>query len=317
MESVLLFPLLFISLIGLLFLALMTYQKAEMFANVSTVAVQTAYAWGDSESDLATGQRKKAGSDGLYWKADQGLRVWFQSVAAGSSATAVRTGDVVGIAENVPELTSKKLMRAAEMMPQYDRLEASYEPGWFGGKIRAATAHPFSSPTFLDGLLADQVTSTADAWTIDPIEWIRGTQLLRSYLTELNLRGISSSEAERAIREYYELSPQHHFRYHRQAAPYLLQLVNGIEAEMVLQSGGKRLIDALDPSGVAHQAYVTFTTANLREQMAKDIELLEEGRVRGVVWHFFKREGSIGRTGPPEHFVQELQRNGIVVVLHE
>lgn len=313
-EATLLFPIIFLMLISSLLLGLKIYIKAEMFAVSSEVALQTAYAWGDSNADLRTGHIKHPKEDGLYWQVEQQLHVWLNALFQAIHARGVSDDQKTHVEGEYSALLQKKLQRSLQKMPSSYRTEIHYETVWNGGKVVVQASQPFSSPV---ALFPAHITADASAWTVDPVEWIRGTQLLRFFVQELKSRNIDESEAERAIREYLDLSPQHLFRYHRQAAPYLRKLVNGKETEMILQSGKIRVIDALDTSGVAHQAYVTFTVKNLREQMVKDVELLENGRVQGVVWHFFKRAGTTGSTGPPEDYVLELQSYGIKVVLHE
>jgi hypothetical protein len=64
---------------------------------------------------------------------------------------------------------------------------------------------------------------------------------------------------------------------------------------------------------VAHIAFYTFTENQLRsEQMTKDFELLKQGsQVKGVVWHFFKKNA-----GPSDKLRRELENKGIAVVIH-
>ncbi|MNG35597.1 hypothetical protein D3C84_1223800 [compost metagenome] len=60
-----------------------------------------------------------------------------------------------------------------------------------------------------------------------------------------------------------------------------------------------------------------MTEAQLRtEQLPKDVELLQQDpTVKGIVWHFFKKDAS-GKGMPTDTFRKELERKGIVVVIH-
>jgi hypothetical protein len=105
---------------------------------------------------------------------------------------------------------------------------------------------------------------------------------------------------------------------HSSAARYLRTLVNGKEQTIQVKQGIQRVVDAMDANQVAHQAFYTFNESQLRnEQLPKDKDLLSNGSiVKGVVWHFFKQSKNAQVKLTPS-FRQELERNGIVIVLHE
>jgi hypothetical protein len=51
-------------------------------------------------------------------------------------------------------------------------------------------------------------------------------------------------------------------------------------------------------------------------QINKDLELLRSaGQVKGVVWHFF-RDSRNGKIGPSKPLRKELEKRGILVVIH-
>jgi hypothetical protein len=155
---------------------------------------------------------------------------------------------------------------------------------------------------------------------VEPVELIRLTDLTRSYIGAIKER-ISPRAAKSVLVEPAgsgQPAKGVSFKLESQAAAYLQQLVNGSVSTLETPSGKSRKIDALDANGVAHQAYITFTERQLlSDQMPKDLELLQAGReVKGVVWHFFKREGK-STPVPSDKLRRELERNGIVVVIHE
>ena len=79
---------------------------------------------------------------------------------------------------------------------------------------------------------------------------------------------------------------------------------------------GGRYVDQL-ANGVAYESKVGYAslTPRLQLQIEKDAELLNSGRVAGYEWHFFQSPVT-GRLGPSQPLLNELQRNGINVILH-
>jgi hypothetical protein len=108
------------------------------------------------------------------------------------------------------------------------------------------------------------------------------------------------------------------FRYHSEAVKYLRSIVKGSEKRFSTQWIGEwRLIDAMDYDGVAHQAYIGAKTYNseMQQQLFKDIDLLRQGKVKGVVWHFFRRVGEPNGE-PSSLLLQKLHQYGIVYIEH-
>ena len=80
-----------------------------------------------------------------------------------------------------------------------------------------------------------------------------------------------------------------------QGGRYVNQLVNGIANE----------------SKVGYQSL----TPTISRQIAKDVELINSGRIQGSTWHFF-RSPVTGAVGPSQPLLNALQQNGINVVIH-
>jgi hypothetical protein len=81
--------------------------------------------------------------------------------------------------------------------------------------------------------------------------------------------------------------------------------------------GHRRDVEAYDRHGVAHHAYLgTKDIGDVRDQFLKDEELLRKGMVKGAVWHFFRRADT-GAIGPSDKLRKELEKRGIVIVIHE
>ena len=83
-----------------------------------------------------------------------------------------------------------------------------------------------------------------------------------------------------------------------------------------MTSQGARFVDRL-VSGIAHESKVgaASLTEFVSRQVAKDVELMAEGRIDGAVWHFF-RSPITGEIGPSAPLYELLEQNGIGIVIH-
>jgi RHS repeat-associated protein/uncharacterized repeat protein (TIGR01451 family) len=83
-----------------------------------------------------------------------------------------------------------------------------------------------------------------------------------------------------------------------------------------MTSQGARFVDRL-VGGIAHESKVgaASLTEFVSRQVAKDVELMAEGRIDGAVWHFF-RSPITGEIGPSAPLYELLEQNGIGIVIH-
>ena len=96
----------------------------------------------------------------------------------------------------------------------------------------------------------------------------------------------------------------------------LVALVGGRQQVFFRTSLGRRFVDVLDAADVAHVSKVGFTAlSKVRTQALKDAELLRNGDVSGVTWHFF-RSPVTGLRGADPALLSELARHGINAVFH-
>ncbi|WP_248767181.1 filamentous hemagglutinin N-terminal domain-containing protein [Pseudomonas sp. MWU12-2345] len=82
-------------------------------------------------------------------------------------------------------------------------------------------------------------------------------------------------------------------------------------------SQGVRVVDQLDPSNIANEAKVGYTTldATTALQISKDAELLNTEAVDGVTWNFFTSPVT-GQGGPSTALLKALTDAGIKVLVH-
>jgi len=313
LESALVMPMILLVTISFLFAALYAFEQARLKHAVSSAVMRAASAWTCCVGGEEAGRANSTGNV-LYGRWRETLS--FNGLPGTESDSGSREVPVPagGFVPQTP--VQSKLLQAAVGVPAGASGRLRFQPGLVLSKVEGAFTERFRLPSSLLKP-AREAAAAARSGVVEPAEWIRVVELVRHYAGELVEKHLDREAAARKVREYLELHAPGTFARHSEAASYLRLLVNGRE-HMVELSESRRLIDALTDHGVAHQAYLTFTEKQLREQMAKDVELLRQGGiVSGVVWHFFRRTGQTGRVGPSDRLLEELRANGIVVVIHD
>lgn len=315
LEASLVFPLILFCTVTLLFVGMYAYQSVFIGQLARTTAERLAFTWDNSHKDLVTGNYNPIDTDGLYWRLTQDsvTDLFGMLIGSGSSEVAIPASSVRGHVES-------KLAKSSLLLPQGVTGTAAYANYLFDHQVEVKLKKPFLMPPLQKKWLSsEQTTGGAVSHVVEPVELIRLTDITRTYFKEIKGR-ISPQKAREALVEPVQsdlTGPSITIQSERQAASYLKSLVGGKEVILTTISGKNRTVDALDTRGIGHQAFYSMTEFQLRtEQLPKDVELLEQGtQVKGIVWHFFKKDAS-GKGMPSESFRKELERKGIVVVIH-
>ena len=314
-EASFVLPLILLSTLSLLFLALYVYQTTSAFQNAGVAADRAAFIWDNSNKNAVTGDYSIEQDDGLYWRLHSDsmsdlFRFIIPNAAAEISLPASASSSHAG-----PE---GKMQKVGGTLSADWSGKMRYVNSGFYREVTVHLEKPFRSPPFMMGKLSKDVTSTAAAQVVDPVESIRLVDLTRSFIKEIQGRIRPNAALKTMVEPKSVPEPGAVITNHASAANYLRTLVNGKEQTLVVNGSTKRLVDAMDANKVAHQAYYSFNESQLRkEQMPKDAALLRDGsQVTGVVWHFFKLSKQ-DKVKLSNGLRQELERQGIVVVIHE
>lgn len=318
LEASLTLPVIFLATVMLLFLALFSYHQASLQYATAMTSERAAYIWDNSRKDPFTGAVKAGENDGLYWRLtnDNASHMFSYLLPMPSASVRLPLTQNNAFMDSGPQ---GKLARAASAMSADEAQgELGYENFGVLRFVRAALHKPIHFPYFVQRLWGKaDVSAASKSYVIDPAEIIRLTDLTRTFIGEIQGRIKPKDALAAMVEPKTSVKERQQIRGHDQAAQYLQLLVSGKKHEIEVQPGTKRIIDALDANGVAHAAYYHFTEKQLREvQISKDAELLKKGKVNGVVWHFFKRSDQAKVKLSPG-LLRELERNGIVVVVHE
>lgn len=318
-EASLTFPLVFLCTLAVIFACLFFYQRVVIHYTAAITAERAAFAWDNSAKDQVTGSFDILRHDGLYWRIFQDHTFDIFHFFTGKRETGLPLPSTRST-ENLQGV-DKKLQRAANMLSPSVKGELKYTNYLLLRKIETDLEQPAKTPLYVfQWLKRNEVKSTAASYIVEPVEFIRTVDLIRTFVQEIKGR-IKPDEAVQMFQEpAFSQREDVQISNHNQAAEYLRRLVNGVEKNMVVSVNPKRtrLVDALDVNGVAHQAFYTFSEFQLKtEQLPKDVELLKQsGQVKGVVWHFFKQSKK-DKVELSASFREEVGRIGIVVVIHE
>ncbi len=144
--------------------------------------------------------------------------------------------------------------------------------------------------------------------------------LVNSAPPQLSAPAIGTKSALMALGLYFKSLGKNkgtYFMGGRAGEKYLAAIVGGVAKPVTFRtSKGIRFVDVL-VDDIAHESKVGFTelTPFIKKQILKDAELLKNGDIEGVKWHFFKSEIS-GKGGANQKVYDFLKENGIEYILH-
>ncbi len=289
------------------------YHFIGLSKTAHEAAERTAFAWNHPHSNWHTGSAHTP-RNSLYWRLGaDGVGGIFKLLTGEASASVTLPQH----SNNEGNGPVGKLAEAANHLPESVQGKLLYNNSLIRRTVQAELAATMPV-IFGQGNDELRLATRASSIIVEPAEFIRNVDLAVRYGKALRDRQITNRRAGDAVARFIGREEQASFARHGQAAAYLRTVVGGKETQFDT-THGKRRIDALDASGVVHQAYLTFTSKQLEEvQLPKDAELIQgHPDVTGVVWHFFRRTGQTGKVGPPDHLRRKLEARGITVVIHD
>lgn len=313
LEATLVVPLMmaatFMTIMGVLF----AFHETMLLTEARISAERLADTWDESSKDVATGAFVPYVRDPLYWQEfEDGFEIQLLFLKNQGRTAEVRI-DAAGAEITGDGLPVRKLLRLVDRLPEQLGGTFRYARSWTSRTVIVRFIPKHSMPIFLPSLAAE-----SSAPILIPTDLIRMIDLARLYWS------VAAKTLDRQAIEPLFLSLKKNdrplsFATEAHARQALQRSVKGKEQWFILDSSSRsrRLVDALDRYGVAHQAFLGYRTldTSTRSQMEKDANLLKTGRVKGVIWHFYRKEKT-GRIGPSASLVQELEKHGISIVLH-
>lgn len=312
LESTFVFPVVLLCTFAVVFFSLLVYERSELYHTAAETAERAAYVWPDSHKEAATGAFTLGENDGLYWRISGDSISDLLPFGLGGDSSAVTIPNSATAGSSLPE---RKLSRSAEEVRTGITGQLTYKHRFFEREVTASFGRKVGIPDFIRGWVGDGTTAAeSKSFVIEPVEFIRTVDVTRSFISQLQ-SGFSkktTQEVKQAVEE--KEAEKVTIKSEAEAKAYLQKLLNAT-SKRVKTSYGDREIDALDRDGIMHEVKYTVNSTEAKEQIRKDLELVQKGEVKGVVWHFFRYERT-GKIQLSAALKNELERNGIVVIIH-
>lgn len=202
-EASLVLPIIFYTVLILLFFCLYLYQHVLLGQAASVAAERTAYVWDNSHRDVLSGAFAEGEYDSLYWRLEEDgmLQAIFGWSGAGG---AVRLDLPAGADEAGRSLPFKKLGRTGTGLPGSIDGEMRYDNRLLLRKVSIALERlvPLAP---LEGWIGElNQNGRAEAYVVEPVEWIRSVELARYYGEKFRsaggIGGMDKQEAKEALK---------------------------------------------------------------------------------------------------------------------
>ncbi|MDF2667766.1 MAG: hypothetical protein K0R67_72 [Paenibacillus sp.] len=320
LEASLTFPVLMLALLALLSFSFMLYNRSDLYAVAAAVADRSASNWDNSAKDLITGAFPIGQYDKLYWRtgSDSISDAFGFLVKNDSSRLSVPVSSLEP--EEYPANPQGKLRKAAALLPGMVEGGLSYSNRLYSRQVEVAVDRKSRLPSLTKGWFLPSTDVSVRAVVTEPVELIRTIDFVTTLAGRFKDM-LSHRESPIPLPTETDEPPsaEVQLKSEKEAAEFLRSLLGSPAPVFVTTaSGQQRKLDALDPDGLFHEAKFGYTskTESIEHQIAKDLELIQTaGQVRGVVWHFF-RDSRNGKLGPSKPLRKELEKRGIIVVIH-
>lgn len=203
LEASLVLPVIFFTVLVLLFFCLYMYQHALLGQAAATASERAAYAWDNSQRDDLTGAFAEGQHDSLYWRlTDDGmLRAIFGWSEGGGTA---RIALPLNAGNEVQALPITKLSRTGGRLPANIEGEIRYDNRLLLRKITVALERMVPLIPLERWMGDARQSGKADAYVVEPVEWIRTVELARYYGAKFKQPkakgGMNRQEAKNALK---------------------------------------------------------------------------------------------------------------------
>lgn len=177
-ESSLVFPIVFITIILFLFLSIVTYQKVTLYYLASITAEKTTMNWTNSHKDSRSGEFLVGEYDPLYWRDTE--ESWLDAMLGFSQKKRYTKLDFDATGR-VLNLTQQKIKKAGEGLPSRMNGEVVYQKENGESQVQVSLEKPLKLPRLLGFVLGEKVRVTVASPVHDPVEVIRNLAFVSDY----------------------------------------------------------------------------------------------------------------------------------------
>ncbi|WP_026263630.1 TadE/TadG family type IV pilus assembly protein [Paenibacillus sanguinis] len=203
LEASLVLPVIFFAVLVLLFFCLYMYQHALLGQAAAVASERAAYVWDNSQRDDSTGAFAEGRYDSLYWRlTDDGmLRAIFDWSEDGGTA---RITLPITAGNQTQALPMTKLSRTGGRLPAGIQGEIRYDNRLLLRKVTVALERLVPLAPLERWMGAARQSGRADAYVVEPVEWIRTVELARYYGAKFKQPeakgGMNQQEARNALK---------------------------------------------------------------------------------------------------------------------
>ncbi|MDF2663940.1 MAG: hypothetical protein K0Q94_6731, partial [Paenibacillus sp.] len=211
-----------------------------------------------------------------------------------------------------------KLLKAANELSDKLDGELTYRHGLIDREVTVRLGQigilPFLSEQWAGTRMGAEVRSVVT----EPVELIRNVDFVRTFVVRIKDL-IAKPAAEQVVTAEQPKHQKLVFGRAEEAAEYVRGVTGGSKVTVSTPNDRQRQLDALDADGLMHEVKLGYTSKSkdIESQIVKDVELMRQStQVKGVVWHFFRKEKD-GKIGPSKPLRTYLEKQGIIVVIHQ
>lgn len=203
LEASLVLPVIFFVVLVLLFFCLYMYQHTLLGQAAAAASERAAYVWDNSERNDLTGAFAQGKHDSLYWRlTDDGM---LRSIFGwNEDGGAVRVTLPMNSNTETQGLPMTKLSRTGEKLPAGIQGELRYDNGLLLRKVTVALERLIPLAPLERWMGDARQSGKADAYIVEPVEWIRTVELARYYGAKFKKSeakgGMNQQEAGNALK---------------------------------------------------------------------------------------------------------------------
>lgn len=203
-EAALVFPIILFTLLILMFFCMYLYQGVVLGQAAIVAAERSAYSWDNSHREPRTGTFPENEYDSLYWRLNddgilQSIFKWGNSSPSSIQLQLPFEGDVTG------SLPLKKLSQTGRELSPAMSGAMEYDNKLLLRKVTVSLERLIPLVP-LERVIGDLTQSTqANAYVVDPVEWIRTVDLIRYYGAKFKGSGgdkMDQTEAGEALKKF-------------------------------------------------------------------------------------------------------------------
>ncbi|HUC91583.1 MAG TPA: pilus assembly protein [Paenibacillus sp.] len=183
LESSAVFPLVFISVLLLMLMSLLVYERVVLYYSASAAAERAAFRWDNSSRDPVTGMAPEGRYDGLYWRlGDDDMPEGIFGSFAGD-----RSGGYLALPVPQADAAAVDSLPVRKMKPSAGRIAFTYrgEMAYERKPLLRRVAVSLSSSVVIGQIVRltgrSESRVKASAVIVDPVEFIRNVDLARYY----------------------------------------------------------------------------------------------------------------------------------------